>query len=323
MAYIAFSLAMFPRWNSSVEIPLFPLLATGAWLFGKRNGLILVAAGLAIHFLITGVIYEDLSIYYQDKLLATLLSVLVVILAAKMRESLDAIKEANKKLDRLVAERNAELDALAAKLITRSEETRVTLGQELHDGIGQLLTGIKLYCTSLSDQLRDEQHPCAPVSDSIMGGIGQTHEQVRRIARTLFPIRIGQVGLISALRELSDCLSEIHGVDFDVEETGNLPELSEKTALQLYRICQEKALFALDNLKANQIALQLSSNEEAYLLEFSHNGLPQHIDEQDPALRLHDYRLLQISGTAENKSFHGGRNKTVLTIPRPKSDVKP
>jgi glucose-6-phosphate-specific signal transduction histidine kinase len=276
---------------------------------------------MAYRILVSSFIYGNLIVYYQDRLLATLLSIFVVLLTSSLRGKLNAIKATNQELDRLVAGRNAELDALASKLIAASEQVRVSMGQELHDGIGQHLTGIKLFCTSLADRLLAEQNPNAYLADSLSAQVGTIHNKIRKIARMLFPVRIGQVGLIPALNELASCFQDMEHIEFSIKEQDSLPDLPEKTALQLYRVCQETANYALDHLKATRIGVQVSATPQAYNLEFGHDGLPLQFKEQNNVLRLIEYRLQQISGTAEKGHCLPGMEKTTYTIPHPEMEA--
>lgn len=320
-AYVVFTLTMFPQWKGCV-ILLFPLLALGGWLFGRTIGLFLLIPSTIYHYLLFSEIYGNFVVYYEDRFIGTVISIIVVILTGTLRENLDAIKATNQKLDRLVAERNEELNALSSKLIAVSEKTRISLGQELHDGIGQHLTGIKLFSTSLSDQLHRERNPAAPLADSITNGISKIHGQIRQIARMFFPVQIGQVGLIPALNELAACFRDMHHIEFSINECENLPEIPERTALELYRICQETANYAIDHLKVSRIVVRLSGSDKIYSLEFEHTGLPLRLAEQSNALRLLEYRLLQISGTLKQTHCNNDSQKTVFTIPNPERGTR-
>lgn len=272
------------------------------------------------HSLLLSFIFADLVIYYQDRAIGSLIAVVVVLLTGTLREKLDAIKATNQSLDLLVAERNAELDGLASKLIADYENTRISLGQELHDGIGQQLTGIKLFCTSLADRLHAGQNPNVSMAYSLVEGITQTHNQVRLIARMLFPIQISRVGLFPALNELASCIQDMHHVEFSVTEPNALPKLTEHTSLQLYRICQETTNYALDHLEAKQIRVRLSASTNTCTLEFQHNGLPLRFEDNSNALRLLDYRLRQISGTITKIPRLKTEETTVFSIPNPEME---
>ncbi|WP_168433608.1 sensor histidine kinase [Pontiella sulfatireligans] len=242
----------------------------------------------------------------------------ITLIAGKLHNNLHAIKVANLKLDELVAVRNAELNALASKLIENSEQTRVALGQELHDGIGQHLTGIQLFCSALAERLHEEQNPNASLADSLIDRVGATHNQIRRIARMLFPVQIERVGFIPVLNELTSCFQDMEHIAFSVREQGHLPELPGKTALQLYRICQETAIYALDHLNANRIDVRVFETPQAYNLEFEHNG--SQLDEQHNTFQLTEYRLQQISGTSEKWHSRHGLEKIVYAIPCPETE---
>ena len=319
-SYVAFTLIMFPKWNSNVIVPFIPIMALGGWLYGRTRALMLVIPALMYHSLLLSFLFADLVIYYEDRAVGSLIVVVVVLLTGTLRNKLDAIKATNHKLDRLVAERNAELDTLASKLIAESEQTRISLGQELHDGIGQHLTGINLFCTTLADRLHGEQNPNVSLADALVDGITHAHNQIRRIARMLFPIQISRTGLFPALGELASCVQDIHHVEFSVAEPNALPNLTEHTALQLYRICQETANYALDHLKAKQIRVRLSASADTYNLEFQHDGSPLRFEDNSNALRLIDYRLRQISATTTKITGLQTEETTMFSFPNPEME---
>lgn len=319
--YIAITMTMMPLWGESVVILIIPLLAIGGWLFGTNLGLRLIILEIIYHYILFSEVHADIFIYYQSKFVGILISIAIVQLTGNLRKNLGAIKETGLKLDRLVAERNRDLDALASKLIIDSEQMRISRGQALHDGIGQHMTGIQLFGSSLADQLAEENN-LNSASASLLVELGsKTHNQIRHIARVLFPVQIAQVGLVPALQELASCFGDLEQVNFSITEVGCLPDLSENTALQLYRICQESANHAIYQLKATKIEVEIATTKNLCTVKFGHNGLPRHAEEKNNTLQLIDYRLQQISGCSKIDSSCLGFEKNIYTIPNPEMAV--
>ena len=317
IAYVAFTLIMFPVWNSTVIIPGIPLLALGAWLYGTTTGLLIALAAIIHLSILTSFIFADFTVYYMNRLVGPLVSITVVFLCGHLRNNLNAIKITNHNLDRLVEERKSELALLAEQLINDSEQRRVLHGQWLHDGIGQHLTGIQLYCASLADQLLAESNPSAAIAFAISKRCHSTHNQIRQLARMLFPIKIGDVGLIPALHELSSCFIDLENVDFSIRQRSELPELPENTALQIYRICQENANYAIYHLNASQVDIQIHATQLTYTLTFGHNGSSKPTEGLELLKRLIDYRLEQIYGTVSSGYSVNHVDTIIYTIPNP------
>ncbi|MEE9368887.1 MAG: histidine kinase [Pontiella sp.] len=317
LAYVVFTFNMFPHWKINVAIPVIALVGLGGWILGITKGLILIIPAMIYHYLLLSEIYAHILIYYEGGFVGTFMCIVVVFLTGTLRNNFDAIKNTNIRLDQLVDERNAELRALASNLITESEQMRISRGELLHDGIGQHLTGIQLYGSSLAERLLEEQNPHTARAYQLQEKGRKTHNQIRRIARMLFPVKIGQVGLVPALHELASCFTELEQVEFSVKELGQLPELPEEIALQLYRICQESANHALYQLSARRINVEVFATKTMYSVKFGHDGLTNKAEDKNKTLQLIDYRLQNISGTAEpGFSLHGLEN-TIYAVTNP------
>ncbi len=320
IAYVVFAFAKFPIYLYNVSIPVMPLIALGSWLYGRKAGLWLVLAG-TIYFFFICQYFADIYVHYYERLLAPVLCYYIAGLFGTLRHKLDSIKTANLELDELVAERNNDLEALAAKLIDDTEKIRISQGQLLHDGIGQHLTGIQLYCSSLVDQLLEEKNSSVSVAYSLRKKGNITHNQIRQLARMMFPVKIGEVGLIPALQELASCFVDFEHVEFNILEFGKQPELPENIALQLYRICQEHTNHAIYQLSASRVEVQIFTTKLNFILKFGHNGSAQPEENENQVLQLIDYRLQEISGHAQSGYSVNHLKNTIYTIPYPEIEV--
>ena len=274
-----------------------------------------------IYFFFICQYFADIYVHYYERLLAPVLCYYIAGLFGTLRHKLDSIKTANLELDELVAERNNDLEALAAKLIDDTEKIRISQGQLLHDGIGQHLTGIQLYCSSLVDQLLEEKNSSVSVAYSLRKKGNITHNQIRQLARMMFPVKIGEVGLIPALQELASCFVDFEHVEFNILEFGKQPELPENIALQLYRICQEHTNHAIYQLSASRVEVQIFTTKLNFILKFGHNGSAQPEENENQVLQLIDYRLQEISGHAQSGYSVNHLKNTIYTIPYPEIEV--
>lgn len=265
--------------------------------------------------LLMSFLYADIVDYYEDRLLGTVVGVSMAYLVGGLRANLDAIKATNEQLDRTVAERNAELDRLSRQMLERSEHHRVVRGQELHDGIGQQLTGIQLFCSALAEQLGAEKNTNATLAYSLKNRAGMAHNLVRRAARALFPLRIRETGLQPALEELAACFNELYKTDFTVAASGNLQSIPHETALQLYRICQETALAVVGSPDV-RIRIQATVNDSWSTVSLRHDGPPlgSGIGGAETA-QLINYRLRQIHGTVETAMDDFSSETLAYTVP--------
>jgi two-component system sensor histidine kinase UhpB len=137
----------------------------------------------------------------------------------------------NDMLERLEAERRDSVGrALAAQ-----EGERLRVAQELHDGVGQTLTGVVLQLGRVARHVPADAHDdVVEAQETARGSL----EEVRRIARRLRPEALDDLGLASALRVLGERVAEHSGLQVDVHVQPGL-DLGADTELVVYRVAQE------------------------------------------------------------------------------------
>src|SRR3954451_11084297 len=138
----------------------------------------------------------------------------------------------NDMLERLEAERK---DSVGRTLAAQEGE-RLRVAQELHDGVGQTLTGVVL---QLGRVTRDLPEPWLSGALEAQETARGSLEEVRRIARRLRPEALDDLGLASALPVLGERVAEHSQLVVDVRVQMSLPPFSAEEELVLYRVAQE------------------------------------------------------------------------------------
>lgn len=165
---------------------------------------------------------------------------------------------------------------LAAALDEVTERERRRLGQELHDGLGQTLTGLSLMVQSLAER----PQPCC---DSMAADLEQVArcassavKSCREIASGLLPVDDGRLGaaLEALVHQLRLQAPDVQ-IDFDHPEEADL-RLSSTTCGHLYRIVQEALNNAVRHSMANRIRLVFRATPAlvTLLLEDNGRGIP-------------------------------------------------
>lgn len=157
-------------------------------------------------------------------------------------------------------------------LAQASEKERRQLGQELHDGLGQQLTGTSMLAKALQNRLAREQHPAQKDAAEVADMLARTLSALRRQAHGLYPVELERSGLSTAIKELSLSLRELHGVDCRYAQRGKLPAMDKSTALHLYRIVQEATSNAVRHGQAKQICITLTCSASVLTLSVEDNG---------------------------------------------------
>jgi signal transduction histidine kinase len=191
---------------------------------------------------------------------------------------------------------------LEREVIASSERERTRIGQDLHDGLAQLLIGVKLLLAALGDRLADAGSPHRADAERAAELVSRAIAQTSELAHGLSPVpRRGR--LVDALRQLARESEQILGVDCDVVcmcEAGPT-EVNETTATNLYRIAQEAITNAVKHGKASRVEVRCGSGDGRVELTIADNGTG--IGEADaPAnggglgLHIMSYRARSIGG---------------------------
>ena len=158
----------------------------------------------------------------------------------------------NAMLDRLEDERrHSGRRALAAQ-----ENERRRLARELHDEIGQTLTGVVLQLEALQRTApADLQETIAEAQETARGGV----EEMREIARGLRPPALDEFGLRSALVSLASQVSDRSGVRVRPQLNEKLPALAPEQDLAIYRVAQESLTNVARHADARRVDLSLAA----------------------------------------------------------------
>ncbi|HVS53482.1 MAG TPA: response regulator [Opitutaceae bacterium] len=196
-------------------------------------------------------------------------------------------------------------DITQRKLIERellrvSDAEKNRIGSDLHDGLGQYLTGISCLSAALRDKLqvrsRSEAEDAATISTLVQEAIAQT----RALARGLCPVQLETSGLETALEDLTFQIQRLHGIECSFHPSGPVGSCESTFALHLYRIAQEAINNAVKHASAQRITVTLDFSKENKVLSIEDDGCGFDPDaEHGPStgLRLMPYRAAMLGGT--------------------------
>jgi len=162
---------------------------------------------------------------------------------------------------------------LEQEILDVSSRERQTIGRDLHDGLGQELTGVALMLRGLATRIQKESPESVDQVNEIVVLVNQSIETARALARGLLPVNTDGGGLSFALRALADRSRTLYG--FEVEFRADVgPELTlrETTASHLYRIAQEALTNTARHGRASAVAIFLLVTKSKFLLRITDNG---------------------------------------------------
>lgn len=158
------------------------------------------------------------------------------------------------------------------EIIGISEETKRHIGQELHDDLGQYLTGIAFMSEVLSSRLKSQSHPDMQDAAKITAMVNVAISKTRDLAHGLYPVEMEEAGLCSMLQQLANNVESIYKThcEFICEEECEVDD--SLVVINLFRISQEAISNAIKHGKSTKITLKMISKPNLMTLEIADNG---------------------------------------------------
>ena len=155
---------------------------------------------------------------------------------------------------------------LQEKIITISERERQQLGQDLHDDLGQHLTGISYMITVLRGKLEDCGYMEAEDAANISRHIKSAIERLRKLSKGLCPISIEKDGFIDALKEMCADVEKIFSIPCRFNVRGDIDIPDSLKAINLFYIAQESVNNALKHAHPGLIDVTVSSSDSLIIM---------------------------------------------------------
>ena len=245
-------------------------------------------------------------------------------------------------LEALVAERTHDLTAAHIQLLTEADERkrleteiastieseRARLGQELHDGLVQELTGIGMMMHVLAQALTKSAPKRASEARRLCLMLEQSHGNARDLAKCFYPVELEQYGLVAALEEIAQRAEKQSGVSCVVQadENAAAPVKDAIKSVQLFRIAQEAVQNACKHAQATEILICLSKRDGAWLLTVKDNGmglLDNGRKDGGMGLRIMQYRARIIGGKLSVSNAEDGGVIVSCSAPAGDTDKVP
>ena len=207
---------------------------------------------------------------------------------------------------------------LEREVLNAAEQERRRIGQDLHDGLGQMLTGIGLLSQNLAQRLEAQEHPKAAEAKEITELVREADQQARDLAHGLTPVDIEAGGLGAALQRIATNAERLFDIECSVNEMGATVIQNDTTAMHLYRIAQEAVSNAARHGGAEHVTINLASSSDHVRLRVHDNGsgFPEEMDGDGMGVRTMSYRARIIGGTLDITSSPREGATVTCTIPR-------
>jgi len=161
---------------------------------------------------------------------------------------------------------------LEKRILEISQQERQRIAQDLHDGLGQMLTGIRMISENLARKLNANGVPGSDEVQEIANMIRETDEYARTLSHGMIEVDIDKKGLDSALESLCKKNEKLFGIECVYEKTDDLLISDHSLALNLYRIVQEAIHNAVKHGEAGKVILRLSKTGKHIAMVVIDNG---------------------------------------------------
>jgi len=195
------------------------------------------------------------------------------------------------------------------EILEISNREQVRLGQDLHDGLGQHLTGVTFLSKALEKKLTALSLPEAEDAAEIGRLVLQALSQTRNLARGVFPVELESSELTPALRELAATVEKLFKIGCTLESDEDVVIADRTVVNHLFRLAQEAVNNSVKHGKAKQVVIGLNTVEDRIVLSIRDNGSGFR-RESAPAkglgLRIMNYRAQKIGATFDIQPAKGG-----------------
>lgn len=229
--------------------------------------------------------YEDLSSIFRGYEVGAVDYIVKPLIPEVLKSKISVFVDLYKKsvaLKREIAERRVteerlreseeNLRALAARLQSVREEEQIRIAREIHDELGQALTGLKMDLTWLAGGLKPDQQPLVEKTSAMFRLIDGTIRSVRRIASGLRPEVLDEIGLAAAISWQARDFQVRSGIRCNVELPPDGPALDSARSTAMFRIFQELLTNVARHAHATRVDVRMGVDGHTMWLSVQDNG---------------------------------------------------
>jgi signal transduction histidine kinase len=166
-----------------------------------------------------------------------------------------------------------QLRQLTIYMDSKTEEEKKRIGREIHDGLGQLLTGLKMDLQWISKKWPAESATLKNKFKSMNNIIDTSVKEVQKLSIQLRPKMLDELGLSETMQWEADQFEERTGIYCNVQFTPDEFEVEHERSSTIYRILMELLTNIYRHAKATKVDVLLEKQKAAYVLNVSDNGV--------------------------------------------------
>ncbi|HSN50100.1 MAG TPA: sensor histidine kinase, partial [Bacteroidales bacterium] len=184
------------------------------------------------------------------------------------------------------------------------EEERTQISRDLHDSLGQSLTGLKMYASRLHSGILNQSGPETPKLagqvEEMITVINSLMQLIRKIAKRLRPQILDDMGLIPALESQLEEFNLQSGISYTFDNHLEKIPMAPKFRIEVFRIFQEVLTNVIRHSKATAVRVSISNNHLSTRISIEDNGIGI------PEIDIWKMKTLGLLGMKERAAVFGG-----------------
>jgi signal transduction histidine kinase len=283
------------------------MLATGMWLAAD---------------LIPPTIYSDAWIPCWNAVMRLGVFLVVVWLLSAMRNLTGSLERRVEDRTHELRLESAERRELEKRILEISEREQARMGQDLHDGLCQQLVGMAFSANLLQQKLAGQGLPEAGDAARIACMLDESITQARQLARGLYPVRIEDLGLATALEDLAETMRDMFHIECGFTFDGDAVEVDQWVAVHLYRIAKEAVTNAIKHARSQQVRIRLCVTPAEIGIRVEDDGIgivAGAARTGGMGLRIMEFRARMIGGQFQIQPGPDGGTVVSCALPLPQA----
>ncbi|WP_083927719.1 sensor histidine kinase [Niabella aurantiaca] len=214
---------------------------------------------------------------------ASLLLAAGLLLYRNLRSKHRLLKQSEQLHEQQIAQLEKERQLIAAQsLMKGQEEERSRLAKDLHDGVGGLLSGVKLSLSNMKGNVFLSEENAKAVA-TIIGQLDSSIHELRRVSHNMMPEALIKFGLKEALENYCESIDQSGKLNVRLQTYGLEQRMEQDTEIILYRVVQELLNNVVKHADARQALVQLVREPDKFTLTVEDDG--KGFDSSDPQHR--------------------------------------
>ena len=198
-----------------------------------------------------------------DEWIGVLISFMIIVGVILIRELFSSLKRAE--ADRLRSEKR-----VINAIINTEENERKRFAKDLHDGLGPILSTVKMSLSALTDRIKDTSGTV--ILNNTNHLVNEAISTIKDISNNLSPHILSNFGLVSAIRAFTTKINQTKTVEIDFKSNMEIQRLENDKEVVIYRAVCELINNSILHSGASRIEIELNKHEKFVTLQFYDNG---------------------------------------------------